>query len=418
MIAANRAPHLEKKVVSTQSMSRPRILYVCSCWPHDRAFGGQLRALHVGRALQQFGRPTLVVVGAHDVDAEARARTAAEFDLGREIQVVNTPARGIIKRSTSMLNRRFTTIHGVVAKAADEAWLIDAQRQFDLIWFFKLRTANYFRTAHWTRSVVDVDDVPSTMEKSRLQTDADFRTRAKAWLRMIELRRHEKRLSRRFDIVAVCSEADRSILANRRLTPHIIPNGFARPAAEPAWNPVDPPRIGFMGLYSYLPNLDGIRWFMDHCWQRIREQIPGVTLRLIGQDSDGPLKPQDPSVTGLGWVENPAAEVATWSLMIVPIRIGAGTRVKIPDAFSRKCPLVSTRFGALGYDVRHNRELLLADDPREFANACLSLIRDRQQAAALARRAYEAFLEKWTWDAIAPRVWSAASDCLRRNFGR
>jgi glycosyltransferase involved in cell wall biosynthesis len=80
--------------------------------------------------------------------------------------------------------------------------------------------------------------------------------------------------------------------------------------------------------------------------------------------------------------------------------------------------LVSTRFGALGYDVKHGRELLLADDPGAFATACISLIRDPVMANAMAERAYSAFLEKWTWDAIAPQVWAAAEDCLRRNFNR
>ena len=173
-----------------------------------------------------------------------------------------------------------------------------------------------------------------------------------------------------------------------------------------------------MGLYSYQPNLEGIRWFVRRCWPRIKESIPGVRLRLVGQDTDGPLKPEDPSVDGLGWIENPETEVASWALTIVPIWIGAGTRVKVADAFSRKCPLVSTRFGALGYDVQDGRELLLADDPRAFAAACISLIREPAAAATMAERAYNAFLERWTWDAIAPRVWAAAEDCLRRNFNR
>ena len=103
--------------------------------------------------------------------------------------------------------------------------------------------------------------------------------------------------------------------------------------------------------------------------------------------------------------------------MVIPIRLGAGTRVKIADAFSRKCPVVSTRLGAYGYEVEDGRELRMVDDndAGAFASACVALIRDREGAEAMAERAYEAFLEKWTWDAIAPRVWAAAEDCLRRG---
>jgi polysaccharide biosynthesis protein PslH len=89
--------------------------------------------------------------------------------------------------------------------------------------------------------------------------------------------------------------------------------------------------------------------------------------------------------------------------------------VKIADAFSRKCPVVSTRLGALGYDVRDGRELLFADTAEDFVAACIKLIEDRLGASEMAERAWHGFLEKWTWEAIAPRVWAAAEDCLRRS---
>jgi glycosyltransferase involved in cell wall biosynthesis len=391
-----------------------RILYVTSCWPHDRAYGGQLRALHIGRALKQLGQVTLVVVGAHEVDSQVRSKTAAEFELGRDIKTHTTPTRGLAARLGSFFDRDFTNIHGVVADPADEAWFVEAQKQFDLVWFCKLRTANYFKNARWQRSVVDVDDLPSTMEKSRCENSASAGVRMKARLRMIELRRQEKHLEGRFDVLAVCSEADRKNLGPG-VSAHVIPNGFTRPAGVPVRRPAQPPRIGFMGLYSYEPNLEGVRWFINQCWQRIKKEVPDVRLRLVGEATDGPLKPDDSSIDGLGWLESPDTEVASWSSMIVPIWMGAGTRVKIADALSRKCPVVSTRLGAFGYDVQSGRELILADDPGEFAAACVSLIKDPKGATDLAERGFSRFLEKWTWEAIAPRISETVEHCLRVN---
>jgi len=398
-------------------MRVPRIMYLCPCWPHDKSHGGQLRALQIGRALQHVGCTTLVVAGAHEVESQIKVKTSAEFALGREMETSSAPVRGFSSRLKAIVDQNFTNIHGLAVSKVDEAWMIEAQRKFDLTWFFKLRTANFFTNARWRRSVVDIDDLPSSMERSYLRECGSLGLRLRTEYRMAKLHRHENHLAQRFDVLAVCSEADRTTL-RRREPVHVIPNGFVRPLGNSQRRRVAPPRIGFMGLYSYQPNLEGIRWFVRRCWPRIKESIPGVRLRLVGQDTDGPLKPEDPSVDGLGWIENPETEVASWALTIVPIWIGAGTRVKVADAFSRKCPLVSTRFGALGYDVQDGRELLLADDPRAFAAACISLIREPAAAATMAERAYNAFLERWTWDAIAPRVWAAAEDCLRRNFNR
>ncbi len=391
-----------------------RILFVCPCWPHDKAHGGQLRALQVTRALRQIAQVTLVVAGAHEVSEATREKTVAEFGPVRQVEVKEFPVKGLRARLHSLFSRDFTNIHGMQVAPADEQWLLEAAAQHDLVWFFKLRTANYFRNARWQRSVVDIDDLPSTMEQSSLIQSKSAANWLRTWLRMWQLRRHENLLWRRFDVLATCSEVDRAQLGTRRPV-YIIPNGFAEPKETPPRHRAHPPRIGFIGLYNYLPNSEGVRWFHEQCWSRIKQEVPDARLRLIGDGTDGPLKPDDPSVDGLGWVDNPAEEIASWSVMIVPIRIGAGTRVKIADAFSRKCPVVSTRFGALGYETTSDRELILADEPSSFSAACVKLIQNPEMAEQMAGRAYDTFLGKWTWKAITPQILATVQEALRQN---
>jgi polysaccharide biosynthesis protein PslH len=135
----------------------------------------------------------------------------------------------------------------------------------------------------------------------------------------------------------------------------------------------------------------------------------------VGRGSDGAAKPAGADIDGLGWLERTDDEIATWSAMIVPIRIGAGTRVKIAQGFGQKCPMVSTSLGAYGYDVAHGRELFLADSAQDFAAACVRVIQQPDEARQMAQRAWRQFLERWTWDAIQPQIWGAAEDCLRLN---
>jgi glycosyltransferase involved in cell wall biosynthesis len=237
----------------------------------------------------------------------------------------------------------------------------------------------------------------------------------KARIQQLLLHRREKRLKARFVTLSVCSEPDRSYLGGGDRI-HVIPNGFQRPATEPVHLPsATQPRIGFIGLYSYAPNVEGMRWFLKECWTAVRAAVPGVRLRLIGKDTDGPLKPGEPDVDALGWVADPASEIATWSVMVVPIRLGGGTRIKIAEAFSRKCPVVSTRFGAFGYEVRDREQLRLADTPDDFSSACIELLNNPGQGSHLAETAWRDFLKRWTWEAITPRIWTAAEDCMRRS---
>jgi hypothetical protein len=101
--------------------------------------------------------------------------------------------------------------------------------------------------------------------------------------------------------------------------------------------------------------------------------------------------------------------------MVVPLRVGAGTRIKIAHGFSQKCPVVSTTLGAYGYGAVDGEEMRIADSAEAFSAACVQAIREPEKTAQMADRAWRQFLDKWTWEAIRPQVWAAAEDCLREK---
>jgi polysaccharide biosynthesis protein PslH len=390
---------------------RPRILYVVPAWPHERSFGQQLRVLHVGRALQDFGEVNLAVISDSD-DAQAMEKTASEFQVYCNLGTKRLPGRGSWQRLRWWLDPCFLDSHFSFAGEGGIARLYEGLAHFDLIWLNGLRLANIFGLWRWPRSMLDIDDLPSTYQLTEWRNGTRLMNRFKAGARAIALKRRETLLQERFTVLGVCSEADRQYLGGGSRI-HVIPNGFEQPKVEPHPQPTKPPRLGFVGLFEYPPNLEGVRWFMKKCWPRIKRDVPDARLRLVGKYSDGPLKPADPDVDGLGFLTDPSEEIATWSAMIAPIRLGSGTRVKVAEAFSRKCPLVSTRFGALGYDVADGENVLLADTPEAFARACIHVMREPSEATAMAERAWRRFLDNWTWGAIAPRVWAAAEHGLR-----
>jgi glycosyltransferase involved in cell wall biosynthesis len=392
--------------------ANPKILYICSSWPCDKAFGGQLRALQIGRALQKIGDVTVSVVSWDDPQPDVVERTQKVFAVQPPVKVLARPNRGIIDRTRWALDTHFLNVHGCVADPSDRQRLLAEIDKFDLVWVLNSRTPNILDQWRWPHSVLDIDDVPSTYLRTIWQNGASLKDKLKAGVMMKLFKRREQLWTQRFSAISVCSENDRQYLGDGDRI-HVIPNGFERPAAEPVPRPVDPPRIGFIGLYSYPPNLEGMRWFIDKCWPAIKARVPNAVLRVAGKDSDGPMKPVGPDVQPLGYVPDSAAEIATWSATIIPVLHGAGTRVKLADAFSRKCPVVSTKLGAFGYEVESGRDILLADTALEFSDACVSLLQNRSKAVALAESAWRAFLEKWTWDAIAPRVWAAAESSLQ-----
>ena len=393
----------------------PKILYISSSWPRGKTFGGQLRALHTARALQSVGKLSLLVVSGDAGDEEARFRSAEEFDVLPPICPALNPNRGLQKKLRRAFDTQYLNVHGYQAPTSERERVLSLCQEFDLVWLLNSRTPNILEVFRWPGAHLDIDDIPSTYLRATAQNSPAARERWKARLEKVLMKRRELLFKKRFTTLSVCSEEDRRYLGGGDRI-HVIPNGFARPLHDPKPAPVNnPPCLGFIGLYSYAPNLEGVRWFLKNVWPAIRKAVPGIRFRLAGRDSDGNLRPSDPDVDVLGWIDDPASEIATWSAMVVPIQFGGGTRIKLADAFSRKCPVVSTSLGAFGYEVESGRQLRIADSPEGFAQACVDAVRDPGSSARMAESAWSDFLRKWTWDAIAPRVWAAAEDCLRRS---
>ena len=394
----------------------PRILYLTSSWPHGQAFGGQLRALHIGRALRQIGDVTLSVVSSDIPDEEALRRSGEDFRVAPSVPVLPRPERTLLHRARRGLDTRYyLNVHGCAADPAARARLFQSFESFDLIWILNSRTPNILNRWHWPKSHLDIDDIPSTYLKTVSQNALALRLRFKAQVQQALLKRRERRFSERFITQSVCSEEDKLYLGGGDQI-HVIPNGYERPLTDPPRNPAtNPPCIGFMGLYTYGPNLEGVKWFLRECWPAIRQEIPGIRFRLAGKGTTGADVPNNSGVEALGWIDDPAAEIATWSAMVIPIQFGGGTRIKIADAFSRKCPVVSTTVGAFGYCLEDGRQLRIVDTPEAFSEACIRLVRNRAEGIELAENAWQEFLQKWTWESIAPTVWAAAEDCLRRS---
>lgn len=390
----------------------PRILHIVTACPGAPTYGAQLRTVCIARALAQLGTLRMVLVAGKDFGAQAIARTRDMFDLLDVIPLHPTPRRSLRERVQHEVSVRYLNTVGTTASDADRARIQSWCAEHDLVWVQRLEIANSIGIYHWPHSVIDLDDLKSEYfaQQARLQPRWwDRRVRQR---RAFLARRRERDVLNRFTIATVCSTEDHATLGSPNRV-HVIPNGFERPTADPLRTAQPTRRLGFIGLIEYPPNREGLLWFANEVWPAVRAQVPGATLRIIGQGFAGSGLEAIPGFEALGFVDDPAAEIATWQAMIVPIQFGGGTRIKIAESFSRRCPVIATRAGAFGYPVTNERELLLADSPADFATACTRILQDPTLGPRLAEQGWELFLAQYTWDAIGERVRATARTALR-----
>ena len=370
--------------------------------------------LNIGRLLSRFGNVSFVVVSSHRQDEEAACGTEHGPNIKRIMRPSPIAKGSALRRFRDRLRHEldpgYLETDPCVVSPADRAALLDLMQEHDLTWIHSIRTANLFRISRWPSSILDVDDIPSRWDQSAAASGTDL-TRRLLDLRMSWIwRRRERLLAQRFDVLTVCSEDDRRYLGSRSPI-HVIPNGFHPQPVRPR-APSQLPTVGFIGTFDWGPNEQGARWFIRDVWPLIKQEFPHAQLRLVGWGSDGYLTKLGPDIVGLGWLENPGDEIASWSAFIVPIKVGGGTRIKIAEGFARKCPVVATTIGAFGYDVHNGEEILLADRAADFASACITLLRNPELAEALSERAHKRFLQRWTWDSFEGAVRTVVEECL------
>jgi glycosyltransferase involved in cell wall biosynthesis len=109
-------------------------------------------------------------------------------------------------------------------------------------------------------------------------------------------------------------------------------------------------------------------------------------------------------VTLIGYVHDIRAELAQADAVVVPMRFGGGTRIKVLEAFAHRIPVVSTSLGCEGLEVVGGRHVLISDDPDGFAADCVRLLTDRRLRERLVPAAFELFSEWYRWDSISSTI--------------
>lgn len=224
------------------------------------------------------------------------------------------------------------------------------------------------------------------------------------WRRM---RDYERETCRRFDAVVAVSSQDRAIMETEYDAPVVreVPTGvdteYFTPSgqAEP-----DPYHLVFTGSMDWLPNDDAMKYFLREILPLIRQALPAVTLTIVGRNPLPGLRAlcrNDNGIRLTGLVADVRPFMEDASVYVVPLRIGGGTRLKVFEAMAMERPIVSTTVGVEGLPVSDGSDVLLADDPRRFAEAVVRLLKDPALAVRVGRAGGAKVRAQFGWSAAA-----------------
>jgi sugar transferase (PEP-CTERM/EpsH1 system associated) len=388
--------------------------------------------LHQGTAIRNFNILRRLA-GRHDITLLTFADPGADLGplegLGLRVVTVPPPRRRSLARrgwelgttATPDLARRLTSavMHARVSELLAEH---GDRAPFRVVQVEGLEVAAYGLAAQAAaghagrpvRLVYDAHNAEWVLQWRAFQADlrriAGWPGAGYSLLQTWKLRRFERDLLTRADATVAVSRADAAALGACApgARPTIVPNGVDvrdyRPADPDA---VEPALCVFTGKMDFRPNIDAVAWFADAVWPLVRAQRPEAHWAIVGRDPVERVRALDRPDHGVritGAVEDVRPWLERAGVVVVPLRVGGGTRLKVLEAMAMAKAIAATRLAVEGLDLTGGVEALLADAPEDLAAGIVQLMADPARRASLGRAARERAVADFDWDRLVPRI--------------
>lgn len=384
-----------------------KILWICPFFLHPTDRGAQIRTL--GTLKQLHKRHEIHFAALNDPSNLEGPRRSTEY-ASRHVAVEHAaPRRGSLAILPQLAESLFNPVPMAVSRYASnklrkEIDVLIASEDYDAIVCDFLAAAP--NLSRMDLSVLFQHNVETTIWQRHVEQSRSLVKKLFFQIQAAKMEAYERKICRAAKHVIAVSEIDaarmKSLFGIEAVSS--VPTGvdveyFAPRGAAPSLTD-----MVFCGSMDWLPNVDAVEWFLAEVLPLIRQQLPDATFAIAGRSPDARVLKAAEGVLGVrvtGKVEDMRPWLWGAKLSVVPIRIGGGTRLKIYECMAAGCPVVSTSVGAEGLRFSDGEDIVLADEPRAFAAACIRLLSDDAARRAIAKNAFERAQREFSWEAVS-----------------
>lgn len=386
-----------------------RMLFLTARAPYPLNDGWKIRTYNLikGAALAGYSVDLLSFVGGEEERALLRDGLSGVCDgvysiMREKSYAMSDLVRGALTATPfPVLNY---SVHGMRRKVAELA----TANRYGVIQAEDIVMGQYALEAGSRIKILDMHNVESELMRRYSAVESSPAKRAYASITARKLSSYEDNVAGSFDAALVCSENDREILARRGAYKRVevVPNGVdCSHYAGWAMRPVEPSTLVFVGRMDYHANVSGMTYFVDKVFGLIKKTSPGARLIIVGS---GPspevmaLRGDDVTVTGS--VKDVREYLAKAAVVVVPLLVGGGTRLKILEAMAMGKAIVSTSLGCEGIDASDGGNILIADAPEEFARKVSLCLNDAGLRRRIGASAMEFVKSRYDWGIVLKKM--------------
>jgi glycosyltransferase involved in cell wall biosynthesis len=274
-----------------------------------------------------------------------------------------------------------------------ETALIDLLRSdtFDIIQFESIYTSPYLKTARKysdAKCICRVHNIEYLIWQRLSENESSFLKRKYLNLLTNRLRAYELDILRKFDLLLPISVLEKDYLEEHQINQcYYLPFGVS-PKTEIPIVPCEKLSCFHIGSMDWAPNVEGVNWFLDQIWSELQSEFKDVTIYLAGKNMPATFYSKEgPHLKVIGEVEDVMQFSLEKNIMLVPLRSGAGIRIKMIEAMAIGKTIISTDIGASGIGAVNGQEILIANTVAEFRSALQFCFQHPDEAKAIGERA-------------------------------
>ncbi len=253
--------------------------------------------------------------------------------------------------------------------------------------------------------IYDIDDIEHIKLIRQLQQPPIKLSKSLYYAHVPALWYGECRAVYRAQCTFVCSQGDRDYLTYRWNLPNVVsvPNAITIPEALPL---TQEPVLLLVGSYQYPPNAQAANFLIEDVLPALRLHCPNVKLIVAGVNPQHIRSYQTnvPNVEFTGFVDDLEALYRQARVICCPIFAGGGTRIKVIEAAGYSKPVISTKIGVEGLDLRPGQDFLLANTAQDFAQACLELLKSDALCSAIGQSSRLVVAERFDLDRVKQQI--------------
>lgn len=375
------------------------ILQVCNKIPYPLKDGGAIATHHMAKGLIESGAQVDILAmntSKYKVSEESAKDYLSGLGIGNiELVDTNTNISFIdILKNLLFSHLPYNAVRFITKRFTDKLHEMLVSRRYDLVQFEGLYLMPYAATVKKysdARIVLRAHNIEHEIWQRNFENQPGFLKRRYLGILAGRLRQFECKYVNRYDMLVPISNRDAlkfDEMGNYKSS-YVCPFGFDFDISTPTDFQHESKDIFYIGSLDWLPNQEGLVWFIKNIWQGIQEMHTDVRFYVAGRNAPSWLVRlfSDFRVDYKGEVDDACSFMASKAIMVVPLFSGSGMRVKIIEAMAAGKAVVTTSVGAEGIDLKDGVHLVIADNEKEFISGIEKLLLNQDEYLDIAKNA-------------------------------